>query len=336
MELKRAQTVDIIGAGVCGLCVATELSDHDIEVRLYDRAPGLGPDACSWWAGGMLAPWCEREMAEERVTRLGAEAADWWDRHAGGVVRAGTLVCALSRDRRELDRFARRTERSEWLDASQIEALEPDLAGRVSKALFFPDEAHLNPRGALGALIDGLATRGITVNYGSEPEFGDTGWLIVDCRGLSAREALTDLRGVKGEMLVVKSADIELNRPVRLLHPRIPLYVVPRGDQHFMIGATSIESDERTRVTARSLLELLGGAYALHPAFGEAEVVEIGVDARPAFPDNLPRLRRCGNRLYVNGLYRHGFLLAPAVAGMVRRHVLDPQHVPEWMDEHRL
>jgi glycine oxidase len=336
MGLKRAEAVDIIGAGVCGLCVATELVDHDIEVCVHDRASALGPDACSWWAGGMLAPWCEREMAEAPVTRLGADAADWWDRHAGGVVRAGTVICALSRDRRELDRFARRTERCEWLDTGEIEALEPDLAGRVSRALFFPEEAHLTPRLALRALIDGLVTRGATVSFGSEPETDKPDTLTVDCRGLSAREALTDLRGVKGEMLVLKSSDVELNRPVRLLHPRIPLYVVPRGDQHFMIGATSIESDERTRVSARSLLELLGGAYALHPAFGEAEVVEIGVDARPAFPDNLPRLRRQGNRLYANGLYRHGFLLAPAVAKMVTRHVLNPQHVPEWMDEHRL
>src|SRR3546814_16307026 len=61
-------------------------------------------------------------------------------------------------------------------------------------------------------------------------------------------------------------------------------------------------------------MELLGAAYAVHPAFGEAEVVEIGVDARPAFPDNLPRAWREGDTVFVNGLYRHGFLLAPAMA----------------------
>ena len=55
-----------------------------------------------------------------------------------------------------------------------------------------------------------------------------------------------------------------------------------------MIGATMIESDERRRVTARSVVELLNAAYALHPAFADAEIVELGCDARPAFPDNLP------------------------------------------------
>src|SRR3546814_9850431 len=81
-----------------------------------------------------------------------------------------------------------------------------------------------------------------------------------------------------------------------------------------MGGAPSIESASRSPVSARSLMELLGAAYAVHPAFGEAEVVEIGVDARPAFPDNLPRAWREGDTVFVNGLYRHGFLLAPAMA----------------------
>ena len=81
-----------------------------------------------------------------------------------------------------------------------------------------------------------------------------------------------------------------------------------------MVGATSIESASRGPVTARSAIELLSAAYALHPAFGEAEIVEMRADARPAFPDNLPRLVARGRRTYLNGLYRHGFLLAPAFA----------------------
>jgi glycine oxidase len=62
------------------------------------------------------------------------------------------------------------------------------------------------------------------------------------------------------------------------------------------------------------MLELLGAAYALHPAFAEAEILETGVDVRPAFPDNLPRVVERGGRIHVNGLYRHGFLLSPAMA----------------------
>ena len=45
-----------------------------------------------------------------------------------------------------------------------------------------------------------------------------------------------------------------------------------------------IESSDRRRISARSMIELLNATHALHPAFGEAEIVEIGTDVRPAFP----------------------------------------------------
>ncbi|MEO1494968.1 MAG: glycine oxidase ThiO [Pseudomonadota bacterium] len=302
----------VIGAGVAGLTVAAELADAGHRVTIIDRADGLGPAQCSWWAGGMLAPWCERESAEQAVIDLGASAADWWETRTGGVTHNGTLVVAPPQDRRELARFARRTETAEEIGADRIAELEPDLAGRFPAGLFFAGEAHLDPRAALTALRDGLIARGTEIRYGTEtPPPADH---VFDCRGLAARNALPDLRGVKGEMLLIRTHDVTLSRPVRLLHPRHPIYIVPRADGVFMLGATMIESDDRNRITARSMLELLGAAYALHPAFAEAEILETGVDVRPAFPDNLPRLVAQDGRICVNGLYRHGFLLSPAMA----------------------
>ena len=74
-------------------------------------------------------------------------------------------------------------------------------------------------------------------------------------------------------------------------------------------------------VTVRAALELLGAAYALHPAFAEAEIVEAGAGVRPAFPDNVPRIVVRGRTLHVNGLYRHGFLMAPALAVRVAEYL---------------
>ena len=87
-----------------------------------------------------------------------------------------------------------------------------------------------------------------------------------------------------------------------------------------MIGATSIERED-DGVSVRSALELLSAAYAVHPAFGEARIVEIGSGLRPAFPDNLPRIAIDNQRIAVNGLYRHGFLLAPALAELTLGYV---------------
>jgi glycine oxidase len=276
----------------------------------------------------MLAPWCEYENAEEPVLRLGQQAIDWWAGRTA-VQRHGTLVVANRRDLPDLRRFARRTEGFREM-GPEIQGLEPDLHG-FSRGLFFEQEAHLDPRKALMDLYRGLQEKGVT--FHKRMARGQVRHAI-DCRGLHAREILHDLRGVKGEMLVIRCPDVTLTRPVRLLHPRMPLYIVPRGDGVYMLGATMVESEDSSRITARSMLELLSAAYALNPAFGEAEVLEIGVDLRPAFPDNLPRIRRLGHTIYANGLYRHGYLLAPALARGVADLALENTH-SEMVDEDR-
>jgi len=326
-------SITIIGAGVAGLCVARALLDRGARVTLIDRHATLGPQACSWWAGGMLAPFCEGESAEEPVVRLGQEAAGWWATHTQAVQRRGTLVVSPARDTAELTRFARRTRNHSPVDAEQIAALEPDLANRFARGLFFKDEAHLAPRDALAQLRAGLIRDGATFEQAdADPDALARDGLTIDCRGFQARAQIPDLRGVKGEMLVLSCPEVTLSRPVRLLHPRMPLYIVPRGDGVFMLGATMIEGQAGRHVTARALLELLSAAYALTPAFGAAEVIEIGVDSRPAFADNLPRIRRTGNLIRANGLFRHGFLLAPALARMVASLIYD-NTTPEVMNE---
>ncbi len=333
-EPRDSVHVGIVGAGVVGLACAVELLSRGARVTVHERGAFAGERACSWFAGGMLAPWCEGENAEEPVVRLGEAAAAWWERHVEGVVRKGTLVVAPSRDRAELRRFASRTSHGVEIDADGIAALEPDLAGRFGKALFFESEAHLDPRRALAGLAAKVVALGGEIRFDSEVEASDIdGDVVLDCRGLSAREALPDLRGVKGEMLLLRTRDVTLSRPIRLLHPRIPLYIVPRADGIFMVGATMIESGDRTAISARAMLELLGAAYALHPSFGEAQVVEIGIDARPAYPDNLPRLTRRGRVIHVNGFYRHGFLLSPAMARLAAEAVLDPASTPERLHD---
>ncbi|MBU3028935.1 glycine oxidase ThiO [Paracoccus marinaquae] len=321
-----SRTFTILGAGVAGLAVATELTRRGAAVRLIDPAGRPGRHCCSWWAGGMLAPFCEGETAEEPVVRLGREAAGWWQAAGAEVTHQGSLVLALGRDRAELDRFARRTSHHRMLDAAALAEAEPALAGRFDRALLFPTEAHIAPRKALAALADRLEAQGVGIE--TAPATGP----VIDCRGLAARDRLPDLRGVRGEMVLLRAPGIELTRPVRMLHPRHPIYLVPRGDGTYMLGATQIETEHRGAATLRSVVELLNAAYALDPAFAEAGVIQVGADLRPAFPDNLPRIRRQGDRILVNGLFRHGFLLAPAMARMVAELVLDGRK-PEVMDE---
>lgn len=326
--------VRVIGAGIAGLTIAFEFACADCDVELVEsqEGPGLG---CSHFAGGMLAPWCEAENAERPIFDLGCESLKFWTESVPVAVKRGTLVVAGAREKPELARFARRASGFERIDAKQIAALEPDLAGQFDEALLFPQEAHLDPRAAIAVLAAQLREYpNVSLHYGEDGlQQGRASWTI-DCRGIAARDRLPDLRGVRGEMLVLSTREIALERPVRLLHPRFPVYIVPRGQGQFMIGASTIENESAGRITARSLMELLGAAYSLHPAFAEAELIETGAGVRPAFPDNLPRLRCEGRRLYVNGLYRHGFLLAPALARRTRQIVLEGAFFPEVMDAH--
>ena len=328
--------VRVIGAGVAGLTAAYEFARAGCDVELVERreGPGLG---CSYLAGGMISPWCEEEGAEPPVIEMGIESLRYWTEIVPVATTQGSLVFAPTHDRTELTRFERLTSERERIGAAAIAALEPDLDGRFDDALYFPREAHLDPRVATDALAERLAgMANVSLRYGVDAAGarGTVDWTI-DCRGFDARDKLRELRGVKGEMLVLFTRDVSLSRPIRFIHPRHPVYIVPRGDGRFMIGATMIENEEEGRITARAMLELLGAAYAVHPAFAEAEIIETGAGVRPAFADNLPGLRVEGRIIYVNGLYRHGFLAAPALARRAAAVALEGASVEEAMHAHR-
>jgi glycine oxidase len=318
--------VSIIGAGIAGAWHALLFALGGRAVTVHERSDASMTESTSHWAGGMLAPWCEAETSEPVISRLGIRSLDLWRQHFPQTPFKGSLVVAHARDRADFERFAKLTTNRRRLDARALRELEPALEGRFREGLFYPDEGHVEPRRVLPELHAAIAKAGGKIEFGSDADADNLNGIVIDCRGLAARGAQGELRGVKGEMIVVETNEVELSRPVRLIHPRFPLYVIPRGDGRFMLGATSIESED-TGVSVRSALELLGAAYAVHPAFGEARIVEFGSGLRPAFPDNLPRISIDQERISVNGLYRHGFLLAPALAeltlGFVARGVID-------------
>ena len=319
-ENSARQSATVIGAGVTGSWQALMLARAGFGVTLHERSTALLTESTGYWAGGMLAPFCESEATEPVIARLGMRAIDLWREESPDIIMNGTLVVAHRRDRADYERFARCTGGYRRVDAKEIAALEPALAGRFDEALFFESEGHVEPRRIVPQLHTQLARLGVTIAYNSTRDPHDVPGLSIDCRGLTAQDTQPDLRAVKGEMIIVETGEIALSRPVRLIHPRWPLYIVPREENQFMIGATTIESGD-TGVSVRSALELLSAAYALHPVFAEARIIEIGAGLRPAYPDNLPRIAIDGDRISVNGLYRHGFLLAPALAEMTANYL---------------
>lgn len=305
----------VLGSGVAGLCVATLLAERGEAVEIITQ-----PDcrAASHWAGGMLAPWCEAESAPPEVIEWGQHAAGWWAKRVEGVVQQGTLVVAPPRDSRELTRFASMTQQHQWVAPGDV---EPALENRFARGLFFAREAHLDPRRALQQLQDRLKEAGVPFHS------GQPGGKIIDCRGIHAADQQPALRAVRGEMVILHNPDICLSRPVRLLHPRFPCYLVPRANGLFMLGATMVESHDSSPISAKAMMELLSAAYSLHPALAEARIVESGTGLRPAYRQNLPEVRYENGRFSLNGLYRHGFLLAPIMAeNLMRRLTQETPH----------
>lgn len=317
---QSSQPISVIGAGVAGTWQALLFAKAGHRVAVYERDEPALTHGTSHWAGGMLAPHCESEAAEPVITRLGLRSLDLWRDMLPETPFNGSLVVAHGRDRADFERFARLAGGHRRIGTEEIAALEPHIAGRFREALFFPDEGHVEPRRVLPALHAKLRAEGVPIAFQSEAAPRDLDGLVIDCRGIAARATCPTLRGVKGEIIVIETRDVTLSRPVRLVHPRWSLYIVPRENNRFFLGATSIETED-TGVSVRSALELLTTAYTVHPAFAEARIVDIGSGLRPAFPDNLPRVRIDNRGISVNGLYRHGFLIAPALAEATVAHV---------------
>ncbi len=333
--------VTIIGSGIAGLCSAYLALQSGLSTTIITASQGPDASCCSWWAGGMLAPFCEQESAEPLIETLGLESMAFWQGFASEFkvpyFTNGSLVIAAARDQCLLRQFERQTHGGERLNNQQISNLEPDLSHN-QQALWFAKEAHLEPRVITEKLWHasiGLGADVVTGKRLSDAEIEQLeqqgGW-VIDCRGLAANTTHTDLRGVKGEMLHLHCPEVTLSRPIRFLHPRHSIYLVPRPNNIYMLGATMLEVNNSKRATVRSVLELLSAAYAINPAFTEAEIIEIGVDARPAFDDNLPKIRLKNRTLTLNGLYRHGFLAAPAMAQRALNCILNNQLCDEVFD----
>ncbi|WP_372659275.1 FAD-dependent oxidoreductase [Hydrogenophaga sp.] len=331
----------ILGAGLMGRLLAVVLAQAGHRVRVVEATDAQGTGSAARVAAAMLAPLAESAITEPCVVAMGRHALLRWPELLSRLPepaffqRAGTLVLWHRQDEAQLHRFGSQMAnaaralpslpRPQPQDSAGVAALEPALAARFNQGLFLPEEGQLESRQLLRILMETLPSLGVSVQWNTAYTLAQAraeqehqgGW-VLDCRGLGAQPDWSRLRGVRGEVLRLHAPDVHLNRPIRLLHPRYPIYIAPKPDHVYVVGATEIESSDSSPASVRSTLELLSAAYAVHPGFGEARILEIGTHNRPTLPDNLPSVRQIAPQvLQINGLYRHGFLVAPAMLDVV-------------------
>src|SRR6476659_5599820 len=185
--------VTIIGAGIAGAWQALLFAQAGHAVTLYERSDAAMTLSTSHWAGGMLAPWCEAESSEPVIGRLGIRSLDLWREHFPKTPFNGSLVVAHARDRADFERFAKLTSGHVRLDAQGVGELEPSLEGRFRDGLFYADEGHVEPRKVLPELHARVQAAGGTSKFNSDANAGDLDGIVIDCRGLAARDEQPEL-----------------------------------------------------------------------------------------------------------------------------------------------
>ncbi len=326
-----------------GRLLAFQLQKHGHQITLFDQDPIDYGNAAAYTAAGMLTPFTELETAEQLIQQLGIHSLNLWPQLARdlqsdlGFNHGGTLVIAHRNDQADLTRFNQQLQFKlgknspyfQHQSQAELSQLEPELSDRFNHATFLPLESWLCPKCVMKTLADHLLDRRIAWysstfitqvsphTLSTKKQTFHFDW-VIDCRGTGAKLQWPNVRAVRGELLWLQAPEVKINRMVRLMHPRYRLYLVPRlKDDLYVIGATQIESDDTGPITVRSSLELLSAVYSIHPGFAEARVLESKSNCRPALPNNLPKVLVESGLIKVNGLFRHGFLIAPAIAEQI-------------------
>ena len=347
--------LQIIGAGVCGTLLAWSALREGYNVEIFEARHEHDVDGAGFVAAAMLAPLAEAAHSETIIGALGLAAMPLWadiiatlNRDLNVPIffqRDGTLVIWHPHDRAEAQLFSRQLSQTlsplananpdqapstERLDADTLLRTEPMIAERFQENIFLKGEGQLDNLAFIPAIRAAIKAMGGMIHWQNSqtPEqlASTSSATIVDCRGFGAKRDWTalqfppahrQLRGVRGEVLRVHSREVHLKRPIRLLHPRYPLYIAPKPHQEFVIGATVIESEDESPMSLQSCMELASALYTVHPAFAEARILAAKTALRPTLTDHRPCIATRKNTqqpiIYINGLYRHGWLLAPIV-----------------------
>ena len=341
--------VGIAGAGLAGRSLAWRLLRAGCRVSLFDARNRDDVSTASMTAAAMLSPLAELAVSDEAVFELGQRSMQLWPQWIAELAegagsgqtpvyfrRQGTLVVAHAQDKASMQHFTRLLKHKlpdscraqlHPLDAAALAQYEPALAGRFDGGLFLEGEGQLANDQWMAVLALEVDRLGVCWHEGQTVERLEAHNIVcagtshevdiaVDARGVGSKAAWpgdNPLRGVRGEVLRVECKGVNLQRPVRLMHPRYQLYVAPRPDNQFVVGATELESEDTGPVTLRSVLELASALHSLHPAFGEARVLRMSAALRPALDDHRPAIAQRGGVWHINGLYRHGYLCAPAL-----------------------
>jgi len=355
----KTPDVLVLGGGVLGLGSAWRLASAGLTVQVLERNAQFAHEA-TWASAGMIGAQSEA-MEDDAYFAATLASRDRWGAFARELEQASGsgfgyhpdgcihLAFGASFERRLESKYLWQKRRAGTVTRIEGQALRdrfPMLSPRVSCAYFadgdqWVDNELLGPaleqacRAAGVELSPGVDAVGLsqsggywTVEAADGRKFSAPQLLLAPgawVQGL-AEKILPQLEVLKG--FPVKGQMMELKVPAGLF-PSVPVhaenvYLVPRGQDRLLVGATVETVGFDKRVTAEGLEYLLYNAFETMPDLRGCEVTRSWAGLRPGSPDGWPVVGASPlpGLHFALGAYRRGILLCPLVAEAAAASVL--------------
>jgi glycine oxidase ThiO len=340
----KAREIIIIGGGLMGLTIALELQQRDQSVTLLSQNLAA---AAGHAAAGMLAPQAEG-LAPGSMLDLCLRSRSAYPAWVAQIEqRTGQSVgywpCGIMAP--TADRATAPHARADWQNYPDLATIQPGLGPTIAGGWWFPEDAQVDNRALMRALLAAVQTAGIEICNGVEVQTIATQsqqvthlettagpWqaaqYILATGAWSQAIAPVPVQPRKGQLLALRwpekarSAD---GWPLQCVLFGSEIYIVPRQDGRVIVGATSENVGFAAGNTAAGVQHLLNAAIRLFPALATCELIETWWGYRPATPDELPILgaSQWDNLTLATGHYRNGVLLAPITGQIIADWVVD-------------
>ncbi|ESA34843.1 glycine oxidase [Leptolyngbya sp. Heron Island J] len=326
----------VVGGGIIGLAIATELRQQGATVTVLSRDFNA---AAGHAAAGMLAPSAEgltgslwelsqRSLAlypdwSRKLEELTGEDAGFWP---CGILTPLFTLPAVPAANNLLSREA-------------IHSYQPDLNPQVVGGYWYPDEGQTDSRALLKTLRVAAQELGVEIQEGVSAEAflqhnhritgllttngqQQAGHYVLAAGAWSSELLPLPVKPRKGQMaalLTPPGSPYQLNRVLYGEHT----YIVPRRDGRIVLGATSEDVGFTPHNTAAGVAQLLNEAMRLYAPLANFPLQECWWGYRPKTTDEAPILgpSQCDNLTLATGHHRNGVLLAPITAKLIAESI---------------
>jgi glycine oxidase len=347
--------VAIIGAGLIGRLAALKLIGSHHDVTLLEANSFDSPHNAAAISAGLISPISESIYTTPNVIQMGFQSLSLWpeilsslrelDPHHDVVNFStnGTIAisfpeeqeCLLVHQQKLQSALPSNKSDIKLLYNDEVAEMEPEL-GMYETALYLKGEGNLCNSQFMAASARVLRKYASIVDHwplkGDGKELQNQYDWVIDCRGAGAVNSAVfkenihrPLIAVRGEAIRVHTEEVNLLRPIRVIQQRFNIYIVPKPNNIFVVGATVLDKRGNHAVTVRSSLDLLSALYALHPGFADAEIIEAVAGQRAMHDDREPSIITDENIIRINGLGRQGWLVAPVLVSKMMNKIFSSQ-----------